>query len=177
MLTWLWQTLFKPFVLRLPMYIILFFVMKYFKINADFSWVAFSLFLSERACILFSVIFYNRTCVNLIDKIVNSSYFLYWITFKSYIESIFKGKLENKPRIETKVVWFTLKNIPLDSNDMYSIKLWQRINKIINEITLISVDISKPENKYNMALLKKHTEKLNEYMDLIDKWKKHTKNM
>lgn len=72
---------------------------------------------------------------------------------------------------------FKLKNIPLNPEDIISLKLRQINTKLIEEITQICDDIRKAENIDNLALIEKLAEKLREYKDIHDKYLKHTRNM
>nr|YP_008965388.1 hypothetical protein [Rhynchobrunnera orthospora]AHC02406.1 hypothetical protein [Rhynchobrunnera orthospora] len=178
MFTWLWENYLKPFVYKIPLFIIIFFffLIYYFSTDKkDFSFLLLCSFLFERAGYFFAGIFFGRARVNLFERYQRSSYYLEWLILWSNIKQMFNGKLENKVRIETSLVRFKLKNIPLYPKDIIYLRLSQRCTQLIKEITQLSNDICKADNIDNM-LYEKFGEKLREYNDIQDKYSKHTIN-
>lgn len=170
------------FLYKIPLYVIIYFALFYFK-----DYIYFINFISLKPDS------YIGHLANLITFLVIK--FAYFSVFKAYnylvvkfiSTSAYKNYLRKKNTYYSKVTpkssghfysWvFKVPSLSPRYRDKYSLELLKQSLEITKEINEINRQLRTPENSQNLALLKKFSVKLCELIEIIEKHEKHTRNL
>jgi len=174
---YIWLTI-KPFIIKLPLFVLLYFLFSYIEFflfekehsNAERLFFL-SLFIFKRFFFFLAIKLYDY----LLNKLYNSSF--YAILRRNYLK-VKRKFIVNKIKPVHYASWaIKVKLIPRNNKDSYSLELYKESNKLIEDLNLIAKELRKEENVDNLELINKFSLKLSELNDIKEKYKEHNKSI